>query len=461
MIILINQRQILLLSLVIITSLLTNTPLLAADLNDDSSGHAVSNETNRDGDDWGDDDWSDSEWGDEEEEDSPIEINHTVWAGSGWFFNDNDLIDNNNSLLEARYRLEASGYYKSISGVLKLEVIADDVADETTIESREAYILFTPVSNIDIRAGRQILTWGTGDLFFLNDLFPKDWQSFFSGREMEYLKSPSDAIKFSTFSKLINLDIVWTPEFDPDAYLTGERFSFFNPMTGQLYAAPPKLNPEEPGDSSDSETAVRLYRNLGSSELAFYGYYGFNKQPLAFDPAIGKTYFPEWQVYGASARNPMAGGIGNIEIAWHLSMDDKEGQDPFIPNGEIRFLLGYEKEIISKLNLGLQYYLEHKLDYDSLISNSFTPQFEPEENRHVVSARLNYRTLQEKLIWSFFGFYSPTDDDYYLIPSITYRANDLLTVEAGANIFQGKENYTFFGQLEDNSNIFTRIKLSF
>ena len=35
----------------------------------------------------------------------------------------------------------------------------------------------------DLKIGQQVLTWGTGDYVFLNDLFPKDYQSFFSGRD--------------------------------------------------------------------------------------------------------------------------------------------------------------------------------------------------------------------------------------------------------------------------------------
>lgn len=441
-----------LLFLTIIISLLATHPLLAASPEDNTGWSDVNSDEHA---------WEDSDW-DSEEEESPLEINHTLWAGAGWFLDDQPLIEDNNALLEARYRLDVSGYYQSIQGVLKAEIIADDVADDIDIESREAFLSFSPVSKIDIRAGRQILTWGTGDLVFLNDLFPKDWQSFFSGREVEYLKAPSDAIKISGYTNLINLDIVWSPEFDSDNFLTGERFSFFNPMAGQIIAAPPKLHPEKPGSNlSDSETAVRLYRNIGSSEWALYGYNGFNKQPRAFNPLTGNLFFPEWQVFGASTRSPFAGGIGNIEFAWHRSMDDKKGVDPFIPNGEIRFLIGYEKEIISKLNVGMQYYLERIQDHDNLIASSLAPQFEPEESRHLLTLRVNYRARQDKLTWSLFSFYSPTDDDYYLIPSVTYRLSDLLTVEGGANVFKGNANYTFFAQLEDNSNVYTRVKFSF
>ena len=88
--------------------------------------------------------------------------------------------------------------------------------------------------NRSITLGRQILTWGTGDLVFINDLFPKDWVSFFIGRDVEYLKAPSDALKVSAFSGWANLDLVYTPRFDADRFIDGRRLSFFNTGRGRL-----------------------------------------------------------------------------------------------------------------------------------------------------------------------------------------------------------------------------------
>jgi hypothetical protein len=86
---------------------------------------------------------------------------------------------------------------------------------------------------MDLKIGRQILTWGTGDLLFINDLFPKDWNSFFIGRDEEYLKAPSDGIRVSLYTKLINLDIVYTPRFDADRFIDGRRISYWNETLGR------------------------------------------------------------------------------------------------------------------------------------------------------------------------------------------------------------------------------------
>ena len=133
-----------------------------------------------------------------------------------------------------------------------------------------------------LEIGRQVLTWGTGDLVFLNDLFPKDWVSFFAGREDEYLKAPSNAIRATWYSDVVNVDVAWTPVFEPDEYLTGERFSFFSPLAGQRIAPNPPLSGIEPDkDIDNGEVAVRFFKTSGSTEMALYAYRGFFHQPTA------------------------------------------------------------------------------------------------------------------------------------------------------------------------------------
>jgi hypothetical protein len=94
---------------------------------------------------------------------------------------------------------------------VKADAWADGITEKGEFDPREAWVFVSPLDAVDIKMGRQVLTWGTGDLVFLNDLFPKDWQSFFLGRDSEYLKAPSDALKFSFFTGLANLDLVYTP----------------------------------------------------------------------------------------------------------------------------------------------------------------------------------------------------------------------------------------------------------
>ncbi|MBU0756035.1 MAG: hypothetical protein KJ645_12905 [Planctomycetes bacterium] len=93
---------------------------------------------------------------------------------------------------------------------------------------REFYLSFAPIDPLEIRAGRQILDWGTGDLLFINDLFPKDWNSFYLGRDESFLRAPSDALKSVIRTEFADLDLVFTPRFDADRHLDARRLSYYN-----------------------------------------------------------------------------------------------------------------------------------------------------------------------------------------------------------------------------------------
>ena len=138
------------------------------------------------------------------------------------------------SIMEQRLQIDLSSYLDWADFKVKGDIIGDLVEEQADFDLREAYISTSPYDFMDLKVGRQTLTWGTGDLVFINDLFPKDWQSFFVGRDAEYLKAPSDAAKISLFSDLVNLEIVYTPQFDSDRFINGERLSYWNSNLGRL-----------------------------------------------------------------------------------------------------------------------------------------------------------------------------------------------------------------------------------
>ncbi|HEY5667240.1 MAG TPA: hypothetical protein VIV64_11000 [Gammaproteobacteria bacterium] len=361
--------------------------------------------------------------------------------------------------LRARVETEWAGDKLVLS--LKADALYDDYLDEFDIEPRDLSLRFSPGGSVDLKIGRQVLTWGTGDLLFLNDVFPKSWVSFFSGRDDEYLKAPSDAVRATWYSSKINIDVAWSPQFEPDDYLTGSRFSFFSPQAGTIVAPHPPLAAAEPSDGIEGgELALRFFRTVGSTELAGYAYRGFFKRPLGLTPQLAPT-FPRLNVIGGSLRRPLGQGLINAEFAYHDSRGDTSGTNPLTPNSQLRLLAGYEFEARTRLNLGFQLYIEQTQDYAALIANSLAPEFEPDRTRYVVTNRLTWRDARDKLTLSLFTYYSGNDDDYYLRPVVSYRQSDQWTITAGANLFGGAKQHTFFGQLEDNSNAYLRVRFNY
>jgi hypothetical protein len=365
------------------------------------------------------------------------------------------------TLGDLRARIETDWSNDTVRLTLSGDALYDDYESAFETEFRELNFQLSPAGRIDLKVGRQVLTWGTGDLLFLNDLFPKSWVSFFSGRDDEYLKAPSDAVRLTWYADAIGVDIAWSPEFEPDEYLTGGRFSFFSPPAGRIVAPRPPLAGVEPEhDFDNGELAMRLFRTVGATEYAVYLYRGFFKRPLGLSDSF-RPVFPALSVYGGSIRRPLAGGVLSAEFAYHDSRDESGGVNPLIPNDQLRLLAGYEFEAATRFSVGLQYYLESTLDHRRLLANSFFPQFEPDRNRSVFTNRLTYRTARDELTFSLFTFYSPSDSDYYLRPSVSFRQSDEWTFTGGANLFFGERAHTFFGQLEDNSNAWFRARYNF
>jgi len=374
-------------------------------------------------------------------------------------------------LNEVRLQLELEKEFSAFTFSVTADFIYDDVADDRDIalengqgwlDLRAANIVFTPVGFMDVRLGRQTLTWGTGDLIFINDLFPKDWNAFLIGRDVEYLKAPSDALKISLFHDVANLDLVYTPRFDADRYIDGSRASYFSSTLSRTAGTDAVTKVDRPNDwFHDDELALRLYRNIGAYELALYGYDGFWKSPGGFDPATGRALFPDLAVYGASIRGPLAGGIANAEWGYYDSKDDRNGHDPMINNSEQRLIVGYEQELATNLTLGVQYYLKRMEDYANYRRVLPAGAFPAHRSRQEYTARLTWLTMNQNLIWSFFTFYSPSDDDGYLRAKLRYKYDDHLSLELGGNLFWGDNNRTFLGQFQNNDNVYTALRYGF
>ncbi len=405
-----------------------------------------------------DDPWEDEVWGDETQ--------RTTWsgfveAGLGARFDTDPLTGSRNTLEELRLRIESQWHPGDVTVGFKADGTYDGVENSFGGHIRDLTAAFTVGGNTDIRIGRQVQTWGTGDLVFLNDLFPKDFVSFFAGRDDEYLKAPGDAIRVTRFSSAVNIDVVWAPVFEPDVFLTGERFSFFSPLAGGNVAPRPPLSAIKPGKSlSNGEFALRLFRTVEGREYALYAYRGFFKQPNALTPSLESTFAPLTSV-GASLRQPLGRGLFNIETSYYLSRDDSNGSNTLVPNDQARLLTGYEWEAKPNFTVGLQYYLEWTLYHDELLGNSPFPQYEPDEFRHLLTNRLTYRVGRDQHTFSLFTFFSPSDRDFYVRPSYTYRHSDQWSLIVGGNLFGGDERHTFFKQLRDASNAYTRVRYNY
>ena len=375
------------------------------------------------------------------------------------------------SLGELRLQLNGKIALEWITARAVVDVVHDYLAEgqeldldtsEGSIDLRTLDFVVSPVEFADLRIGRQALTWGVGDLLFLNDLFPKDWNAFFLGRDLEYLKAPADVARLSLFFDDVTVDVVYGPRFNADRFLDRRRLSSFDPIAGEISGADTPLPVDRPDRwFVDDELAVRLARTVGSWELAAYGYQGFWKSPEGFDPDLSVALFPRLLSGGVSARGPWRKGILSLEGASYRSIDDPGGDEPYLPNSRWLFLAGYERELTTDLIAGIQYMGTFIRQHEEYLQNLPDGTPAAAASDHLMTLRLSWQNRAQMLRLSLFSMWGITEGDGYLRPHVSYALSDSWRLETGANVLHGDQPHSRFGQLERNTNLWGAVRYSF
>lgn len=362
---------------------------------------------------------------------------------------------------EERLQIKLDASKDSMRLFLKTDVLYDHIDEIDGVELKEGFVDFT-AEKWDARIGRQVITWGLGDLIFINDIFPKDYEAFFSGRPMEYLKKGVDGVKIGMYPSFVSAELIVIPFFEPNNYPDDNRFWMFDPMSSVT-----NRKKKEPSTKTDNtEIALRIYRDVAGFDGSVYFYRGFSRQPSMLPdsmtaPTKITLFYPELSVYGASIQGRMFDGVISLETGFYDLRKDRDGTDPMTPNSQTKFLIGYQKQLWEDFTIGLQYFGEYMHDYSEYKKN--LPSGFPEEKRYhdLASVRVTQFLIHQTLKLSLFSFYSPSDSDYLLNPEIKYNFSDSVWAAVGANIFGGGAEWNQFGQLDQNDNIYTQIRYEF
>lgn len=364
---------------------------------------------------------------------------------------------------EERGRLEGS-YYPPNACVgfdVKGEVFHDWVEDSWGAALREGYIDYL-MDKFDVRIGRQIVTWGVGDLLFINDIFPKDWEAFYSGRPLEYLKQGIDAGKLNLYTDLAAAEFIVIPHFTPDNLPSVGRFFFFDPYPNIM-----NREVEKPKTVfGNTEYALRIYRSLTGADLSAYAYKGFYRAPAMradnfTSPTTIAHLYPELAVYGGSLQKSALGGVISAEYGYYDSMDDRNGKNPGIENSQSKFLIGYQKAFQNDLTIGLQYYGELMSQYKEYKANLPPAFFRKKELHQYITLRVTKLLKYQTVKLSLFTFYSPDEEDFFITPEASINVTDNMLLALGTNIFVGIKDDTTFGQQHKNSNMHVLARYSF
>ncbi len=150
-----------------------------------------------------------------------------------------------------------------------------------------------------------------------------------------------------------------------------------------------------------------------------------------------------------------------MEAAYYDSPDARSASNPAVPNSELRFLAGYQRQLATEFTVGAQYYTEIMKDY-SAYKATLPPGFPLQDRlRHMLALRLTKFVKYQTWRLSLFSFYSPSDQDAMLIPELWHAFSDRLSLTVGTNLFAGRRRTTALGQYDRNSNLYLVLRYDF
>ncbi len=391
-----------------------------------------------------------------------VEINQAIRVEKNSALGDGTLSARSYPRSEVRAQMTLRGTGEREEFFLRADLASDaTTATRSMVDLREAYIKMHLTDWLDIKLGRQVATWGTGDFVFANDLFAKDWEAFFTGLDDAYLKPPQDLLRTSVYLSGVTIEIAASPYFTPDNIPDGRRLSIYNPFLGRVVGSSEAPTILPVGKKlNNGEIFGRLAGTHGGAEWTLYGYRGFWPTPQGMTVS-GELFYPRLWSAGGSLQVPVGSFLAHAEAAAYVSQDDTDGRNPLIPNSQIRGFAGVEKSLGIDWTAGAQYYAEFMLDHDRYATGlpAGAPTFD--ELRSTVTGRITKLLHNQTIIVSAFAYWGVSDEDWHLRTSVGYKITDAINWTVGASLIGGNRPYTMFGQFRDNSNVYTRVRYSF
>ncbi len=365
---------------------------------------------------------------------------------------------NNWLLAEERLRVELSAESDAGDTALvgKIDFLNDHIAGSADIDVRELYGEYI-ADDFELRLGRQMLTWGVADRLFINDVFPKNWSAFFSGQPLEYMKIGSDMAKIFIFGNSWDVELTLIPIAQFDITPGSDRFVVFDPGFTVMKPA---------NQLSNGEIAGRVHSAIGSTDIALYAFRGFWHQP---DKGVSGTniIYPRLNTYGFTIQDTLLGGVLSLEGGFYHSADDSSGTNPLIANSQSRYLVAYEREIMTDVTLALQWYgevMKNHADYLATAAPAFQAGLGPKplpKHRTIVTANLRALWMNQTLTTSLFVMMVGHSGGRMINPDIHYAVSDELSINAGAHVFQGGPDSWMLGMMKHDDNVYMNAKWSF
>lgn len=338
-----------------------------------------------------------------------------------------------------------------LSASLRLEANYDDALSDGTGRVREGIIDWSPGGNVDLKLGRQVLTWGVSDYLYVNDIFPKNYDSFFTGGGFDRMKEPVDALRTAWHGGGVDVEAV-ASRSKADRMPDPRRF------TATAMSAMAALAP----DADDgADLAVKVATNAGSMDWAGYAArFRSRERVYRMDGGGLREERPRLVHLGVSGTGNVMGGLTWVEAAVRHSYSNLQNVvSRHYLGSSLKAILGYSREVGSDLSVSAQLQLEAPTSYGryrASLAPGLAPLDRVSSTLHLrVHGRWNNQTLGAGA-----QVFVGNEGDSHFNPFVSWSPADGWTLEGGANVFNGKPD-TRYGAFKDDSNVYVLGRFSF
>jgi len=354
------------------------------------------------------------------------------------------------------------------------------------LEFREAYLDLYGfgLENLDVRVGRQIISWGAADRINpTSNISPDDLEDIFNFGE----QLGTNAIKADYYWDDITLTSVFIPVFTPATLPFGDFAEAFVPEV----PLPPGMVLREFSDkiflpenkiSESSQFAFKLASTLFDYDVSLSYFNGRDDLPLANKVAITpvdtmgsvnletEMIYPKFQVVGGD----MAGSIGSVGF-WGegaLFFPDKVDMNIFFqtPVGlqPLNNSLALDDKPYFKYVLGADYTFKNSWYLNAQFIHGFIHERGDDNLNDYIAFRFEKKFFNDEFkIAPFNGVVAVNDWDdaknnygVAAIPEITYYPSDNIEIILGAFLMEGKGD-NMFSRIKDQDEFYLKAKVSF
>lgn len=329
--------------------------------------------------------------------------------------------------------------------------------DQSGFFLREAYLYYGK-SSLDIRAGRQIITWGVADAIRLTDIIsPMDFTEFLT-QDYDDIRIPVNGIrvrytrpKWSAEAIMIPVSSFYELSTDSD-----------NPWAVNLpgVAVPYSINLDNMPEKQfrNMEYGGRIGAYLSGVDFNLYALRTWNKMPvfrktIAADGSLScDGEYRRMTMLGADLSIPLGKFVVRAEAAEYLG----EAQEPVV-NADVvtrnstNALIGVDWYAGNDWQLGLQYshkYISGKMSGISSYKNS-----------GMATVRISKDLLHNTLSISNFGYVDVANGGVYNRLYADYALTDQIHAFLGYDFFHADKGQ--FVMYDCNSEVWIKLKYSF